>query len=212
MFHRAILQSGSALDPAMMASSANAFRISKSIGKQLNCFSNQPRTNNIKSSNGASAMDSSGSVDESSQDSPLRSNPELLRSDSLSSKPESILERRRASASLLDCVRSQKLERLLSLNIRPCKFLYSYSPTLDGILLPSDPAAAMQDKHSSFGSFDLMLGVDTTSLNEYFPKLAGQQISIERKERITRTLVRNLYSYHLQVSNKTCWHTSFVHC
>lgn len=57
----------------------------------------------------------------------------------------------------------------------------------------------MQEPQSPYGGFDLMLGVGASRLDAFYPELAGQPISPDRKERIVRTLVRNLYTFHLQV-------------
>jgi hypothetical protein len=135
------------------------------------------------------------------------SSPSSSTSDGVSSpKSESLLERKRASANLLDCFRTQKVTRLLSLNVRANKFLYAFSPSLDGILLPTDPAQAMHEKHTAFGSFDLMIGVGSASLDQFFPELSGQPVTVDRKERVARTLVRNLFTFHLQVQSDSSSH------
>ena len=107
----------------------------------------------------------------------------------------------------------------MDLQVKQPQFLFKYSPTSEGILFPIDPVKVMSDKQSAFLQYDLMIGVNSAPLNEFYSTIAtnldhlldangnshsnaqftSSTMNEERKDKIIRTLVRNLYTYHLQV-------------
>lgn len=103
------------------------------------------------------------------------------------------------NALLVDCLRKKSAQELVRLTDGPTpKYLTTVGPTVDGIVLPNDPASLMDA--SLFGSYDLMLGLCKVPYYEF--SAADERLGIEavRRDPILRTLVRNLYTHHLQVS------------
>ncbi|GFQ84789.1 neuroligin-3 [Trichonephila clavata] len=152
LFHRAIMQSGSALCPWAVAK--DAISHTQILAQSLNC---------------------------STQDSMV----------------------------LIECLRKRRLEEIMSVDISAPDHLSAFGPTIDGIVLPHDPLYLMETKPDLFLRYDLMLG--TTKAESYFAFSALEEvvgIDTYRRDKILRTLVRNLYTRHLQqvrhILNKPC--------
>ncbi|GFY60954.1 neuroligin-2 [Trichonephila inaurata madagascariensis] len=142
LFHRAIMQSGSALCPWAVAK--DAISHTQILAQSLNC---------------------------STQDSMV----------------------------LIECLRKRRLEEIMSVDISAPDHLSAFGPTIDGIVLPHDPIYLMETKPDLFLRYDLMLG--TTKAESYFAFSALEEvvgIDTYRRDKILRTLVRNLYTRHLQ--------------
>ncbi|XP_015923110.1 neuroligin-4, X-linked [Parasteatoda tepidariorum] len=103
------------------------------------------------------------------------------------------------STALVECMRKKKLEDIMSVYIQVPDHLSGFGPTVDGIVLPRDPAEIMEKSSSLFTQYDLMFG--STRVESYFQFTAMEEkfgIDSGRRDRLLRTLVRNLYTYHLQ--------------
>uniref|UniRef100_T1KIY2 Carboxylesterase type B domain-containing protein n=1 Tax=Tetranychus urticae TaxID=32264 RepID=T1KIY2_TETUR len=104
------------------------------------------------------------------------------------------------SSQMIDCLRSKDYRDLISPNLPVPSHLTSLGPTVDGIVIPDHPEKLMNSAQYShlFGSIDLLLGITS---KEYF-KFNGNEessgIDLVKEEKIVRTLVRNLFNYHLQ--------------
>ncbi|XP_015792700.1 neuroligin-4, X-linked-like isoform X1 [Tetranychus urticae] len=100
---------------------------------------------------------------------------------------------------LLNCLRKKSLDEIMSVSFDVPKHLTLFGPTVDGIVIPGDPLTLMTDETSLFGSYELLTGVTRV---EYFHSFTDsdvhQGIEPSKRDRIIRTLVRNLYDYHLQ--------------
>lgn len=200
LFQRAILQSGNALSPVYPASTLNTLRNAKQIAAQLQCFTSS--SNQFKDKD---------TYKESYKDTYKDTYKENYKDKNSKTTKE------HKSSELLECLRRQKLEKLMDLQVKQPQFLFKYSPTMEGILFPTDPAKVMSDKQSTFLQYDLMIGVNSAPLNEFYsstqttndPLLSDMNanrvsstpgpITEEKRDKMTRTLVRNLYTYHLQV-------------
>ncbi|GFQ85285.1 neuroligin-4, X-linked [Trichonephila clavata] len=123
-------------------------------------------------------------------------------------------------ATLLECLRERSVADILRVQITVPKFLTGFGPTVDGIVIQNEPTAMMEelaDEHQ-FGLFDLMFGV--TKVESYFyisEKDEKNGMEVERRDRLLRTLVRNIFSYHLQeifltiVNEYTDWTKAVQH-
>ncbi|XP_054724371.1 neuroligin-4, X-linked-like [Uloborus diversus] len=142
LFHRAIMQSGSALSPWAIA--RDAVSHTQRLAEALNC---------------------------STQD----------------------------SMALIECLRRKRLEDIMSINLPVPDHLTGFGPTVDGIVLSHDPLYLMETKPDLFLRYNLLLG--TTKVESYFRFSANEEmfgIRTHRRDKILRTLVRNLFNHHLQ--------------
>lgn len=240
LFQRGILMSGSALSPVYPASTLNTLRNAKQIAAQLQCFSsggsgNSGSSNDIQrhhqSSSGQFKADAyrennkeqnykeTGAYSYGKDSYKAAAYKDELK-DGYKEKGNGKGSKEHKSSELLECLRRQKLEKLMDLQVKQPQFLFKYSPTMEGILFPTDPVKVMADKQSTFLQYDLMIGMNSAPLAEFYTptatssadpllsEVAGTKqptstpgpINEERRDKIIRTLVRNLYTYHLQVS------------
>lgn len=105
----------------------------------------------------------------------------------------------RDSMKLIDCLRKKRLEDIMSVDIQAPDHLSAFGPTIDGIVLPKSPMYLMQTKPDLFLRYDMMFGV--TKVESYFGYSAMEEvggIDGRKRDRVIRTLVRNLYNRHLQ--------------
>lgn len=231
--------SGSALSPVYPASTLNTLRNAKQIAAQLQCFAGASASGDAQrhhqSSTGQFKAEKTDkdSLKDGLKDS-LRENfkdGSYSYGKAAAYKEEAFKEKSNGgksskehkSGELLECLRRQKLEKLMDLQVKQPQFLFKYSPTMEGILFPTDPVKVMADKQSTFLQYDLMIGMNSAPLHELYspatattpdpllgevagsskangPPALGGPINEERRDKIIRTLVRNLYTYHLQVS------------
>lgn len=103
------------------------------------------------------------------------------------------------NTALVECLRKRDLQDIMSLNVSAPEYLSTFGPTVDGIVLPADPANIMERNAALFTQYDLLFGC--TKVESYFQFSAMEEkfgINSERRDRILRTLVRNIFTYHLQ--------------
>ncbi|XP_076323980.1 neuroligin-4, X-linked-like isoform X2 [Tachypleus tridentatus] len=101
--------------------------------------------------------------------------------------------------STIECLRHRPLQKILDVNIEIPDYLTTFGPTIDGIFLQYDPEYQMEENTNINRQYDLLFGVTRTE--SYFQFSAREEkngIDIKRRNRILRTLVRNLYNYHQQ--------------
>ncbi|KAG8194056.1 hypothetical protein JTE90_003005 [Oedothorax gibbosus] len=125
------------------------------------------------------------------------------------------------NTALVECLRKRNLSDIMNVNIDVPDHLSAFGPTVDGIVLRRDPAEAMASGDSDgvfFTQYDLMFG--TTRVENYFQFAAKEEkfgIDNERRDRLLRTMVRNLFTYHLQeifltiVNEYMDWSRPFLH-
>lgn len=105
---------------------------------------------------------------------------------------------------LVECLRKKAVSQLLSIKYQIPTHLTIFGPTVDRIVIPKEPILLMSEERSLFKSYPLLAGATESEswnlFNEY-DKLQG--IDIQRKDRMVRTLVRNLFDFHLQVRTLT---------
>ncbi|GFW00490.1 neuroligin-1 [Trichonephila clavipes] len=122
------------------------------------------------------------------------------------------------SAPMLDCMRQRPLADIMKVQVLVPEHLSAFGPTVDGIVIPVDPLTPMKEKESLFGKYDLLFGVTKV---ETFNHLSAVEekggIDFNRRDRLLRTLVRNLFTYHMQeifltiVNEYTDWTRTVQH-
>ncbi|XP_055926942.1 neuroligin-4, X-linked-like isoform X2 [Argiope bruennichi] len=123
-------------------------------------------------------------------------------------------------AKLLECLRQRSVKDILRVDISVPMFLTGFGPTIDGIVIQNEPSTMMEElvNEHKFGMFDLMFGV--TRVESYFQiseKEEKDGLSIERRDKLLRTLVRNIFNFHLQeifltiVNEYTDWTKAIQH-
>ncbi|XP_023242067.1 neuroligin-4, X-linked-like isoform X1 [Centruroides sculpturatus] len=142
LFHRAILQSGSALSPWSIAHDAHTY--TRHLARILGCPTEE-------------------------------------------------------SLPLVECMRQRPVTDIMRVQLMVPEHLTAFGPTIDGIMVVDDPATAIEDYGELYGHYDLLFGV--TRIESYFHFSAHEDkfgIELDRRDRLLRTLVRNLFTYHLQ--------------
>lgn len=103
------------------------------------------------------------------------------------------------NAALVACLGKRPVQDILNAPLRVPDHLTAFGPTIDGVVIPGEPAYLMEKQSELFAQYDLLLGI---SRIEYFFKFSSQEdrmgIEVARRDRLLRTLVRNLFTYHLQ--------------
>lgn len=123
-------------------------------------------------------------------------------------------------AALLECLRQRSYSDILHIQISVPMFLTGFGPTVDGIVIQNEPAVLMEElaDDQQLGLFDLMFGV--TKAESYFHISEKEEkigLQIERRDKLLRTLVRNIFNYHLQeifltiVNEYTDWSKAIQH-
>lgn len=130
---------------------------------------------------------------------------------------------------MIDCLRNRRVSELLEVVLDVPDHLTALGPIIDSIVVPVDPrqlyhlelyrlesltpgvkpARINITTGSSFGSlemtlgttYDLMLGATDFDVPCIFSEIeASRGVEPQRRNRILKTLVRNLYDYHQQVT------------
>ena len=118
---------------------------------------------------------------------------------------------------MVDCLRGKSVDDIMRVDLKTPQYLTAFGPIIDGIVVPSEPRQLMQSKTSdgsqsfpmnsmaNINNVDLMFGVTRVESPFIFSGIEERHgIDLSRRERILRTLVRNLYDYHQQVCQ--IWH------
>ena len=107
------------------------------------------------------------------------------------------------NSAMVDCLRQRSVDDIIAVDLRVPTHLTAFGPVIDGIVIPNDPAILMSDVNSFYGNYDLMFGVTKIeAYNQFTAQDERHGIDPQRRDRLLRTLVRNLFSYHLQVDYK----------
>ncbi|XP_070388307.1 neuroligin-4, Y-linked-like isoform X2 [Dermacentor albipictus] len=121
-------------------------------------------------------------------------------------------------AALGDCLRHRPVRELVDVPLAVPEHLSAFGPTVDGTVVPGEPRHEMASPRSSYADYDLLFGV--VRFEAYFLFTAYEEkhgFEVDRRDRLLRTLVRNLYSFHQQeifltvVNEYTDWTRSVQH-
>lgn len=101
---------------------------------------------------------------------------------------------------ILQCLQfhSQQNVTAAAQKIKPPSFLPSFAPIVDGQIVPNSPKFLFSPKFGAlFRDIDLMVGHSSNPAHHLLPNLdLLEGISVEKRDRVLRTLVRNLFDYH----------------
>lgn len=106
---------------------------------------------------------------------------------------------------MVECLRKQTIDSLLAAEPISPSHLSAFAPDLDGVIVPSDPLSLMLGENSVYGNYDLLFGVTRIESQAFNAKEELQGIDSNKRQKVLRTLIRNCYSYRLQVCF-TCVH------
>lgn len=119
---------------------------------------------------------------------------------------------------VLYCLRQKSVQEITSVALKVPTHLTAFGPVIDGIVIPGDPQSIMGKTNSIYGNYRLLFGVSKVESYEHFSMYDERHgIDITRRDRLLRTLVRNLFNYHLQeifftiVNEYTDWTRPFFH-
>ncbi|KAH9416431.1 postsynaptic membrane assembly [Dermatophagoides pteronyssinus] len=128
------------------------------------------------------------------------------------------LENPRMEKMVLECLRHKTIEDILSIDLKIPTHLTAFGPIIDGIVIPNDPQSLMSKSNPLFGSYELLFGVVKTESYNLFSNYDEQYgLDLSRRDRLLRTLIRNLFNYHLQeifltiINEYTDWNRPFLH-
>uniref|UniRef100_A0A914KHB6 Carboxylesterase type B domain-containing protein n=1 Tax=Meloidogyne incognita TaxID=6306 RepID=A0A914KHB6_MELIC len=103
---------------------------------------------------------------------------------------------------LLECMQEQNLQNLTNAakkvsNLSPT-FLSAFAPLIDGQVVPNHPSLSFSPKYGSlFREIDLLLGTVQHPAQHLIADQDMQNgLNIERRDKILRTLVRNIFDFH----------------
>lgn len=114
---------------------------------------------------------------------------------------------------MVDCLRQKSIDEILRVDLMTPRHLTAFGPIIDGIVVPSEPKQLMHTAYTETNhnlplsnsvnthNFDILFGV--TRVEAPFIFSAHEErfgIDLARRDRILRTLVRNLFDFHQQVS------------
>jgi neuroligin len=106
---------------------------------------------------------------------------------------------------MVECLRQKRIDELFSVDYQVPDHLTAFGPIIDGIVVPSEPKYLMQAESDHRGSrlahhSDLLIGVTRVEAPPVFNSHEERHgIDTIRRDRILRTLVRNLFDFHQQV-------------
>ncbi|XP_076065046.1 neuroligin-3-like [Oratosquilla oratoria] len=120
---------------------------------------------------------------------------------------------------MVNCLKEKPLEELQSVTVKAPQFLYAFGPSVDGIVIKQDYDRELRKKVDEFSKeYDLLFGVvPQESYNSLSEKDVKEGFNTEKRNRIFRTLVRNIYDYHLNevyislVNEYTDWEKPMSH-
>ncbi|CAK5089804.1 unnamed protein product [Meloidogyne enterolobii] len=103
---------------------------------------------------------------------------------------------------LLECMQEQNLQNLTNAakkvsNLSPT-FLSAFAPLIDGQVVPNHPSLSFSPKYGSlFREIDLLVGTVQHPAQHLIADQDMQNgLNIERRDKILRTLVRNIFDFH----------------
>ncbi|XP_064079174.1 neuroligin-4, X-linked-like isoform X1 [Macrobrachium nipponense] len=101
---------------------------------------------------------------------------------------------------LLHCLRDKSVDQILKVDLKVPEYAAAVGPSVDGVTIKPD----WMHQHSKMGKegrtpVDLLLGMTTANILELFNEDEVQHgFSMDYRERLLRTFVRNNYRFHLQ--------------
>ena len=103
---------------------------------------------------------------------------------------------------MVECLRKQTIDSLLAAEPIAPSHLAAFAPDVDGVILPSEPLNLMLAENSVFTNYDLLFGVSKIESHAFNAKEEVTGIDMAKRNKVLRTLIRNCYSYRLQVCTR----------
>ncbi|XP_054709180.1 neuroligin-2-like [Uloborus diversus] len=103
---------------------------------------------------------------------------------------------------LVRCMRLRPISDIMRVQLLVPEYLTAFGPMVDGLVIPADPEKMLMNPPSELLSgpkVDVLMGV--TRIESFFYFGANEErygIEAVRRDRMLRTLVRNLFTFHLQ--------------
>ncbi|XP_022663617.1 neuroligin-1-like [Varroa destructor] len=102
---------------------------------------------------------------------------------------------------LIDCLKSRAAADIVGVGLSPPEHLSAFGPIVDGIAVPREPAQLMEEHgpmalFRNYAMLAALAGSETHVLVSAMEDRYG--MDVDRRERVLRTLVRNLFSFHQQ--------------
>ncbi|OQV23725.1 Neuroligin-1 [Hypsibius exemplaris] len=99
---------------------------------------------------------------------------------------------------LIRCLRGKSVGELLKVQLNVPQFLTGFGPTIDGIFIPNHPRIVMRNYASLYRKYGLLIGLTRSeAVNHLTKKELAHGFDEQRQNRLLRTFVRNLFSFHL---------------
>ncbi|MCL4135785.1 UNVERIFIED_CONTAM: hypothetical protein GTU68_031778 [Idotea baltica] len=100
---------------------------------------------------------------------------------------------------MVNCLKDKPLEELNVVNIEAPRFLYAFGPSVDGIVIKKDYKSEIHRLGGEVNKeYDLLFGVvPHESYNDISEKDLRDGFDNDYRDKLFRTLVRNVYDYHL---------------
>ncbi|GAB6028444.1 Carboxylesterase [Chamberlinius hualienensis] len=96
------------------------------------------------------------------------------------------------------CLRQRPLSDFHKVNVQVSDYMIAFGPTIDGIVIPSEPRQAMHDFGEQYSKYDLMVGVTKVeALSPFSSDDLQFGLEPERRDAILRTFLTSTYEYHL---------------
>ncbi|XP_022241701.1 neuroligin-4, X-linked-like isoform X1 [Limulus polyphemus] len=119
---------------------------------------------------------------------------------------------------LVACMRQKSMADIMRVQLLVPEHLTAFGPIVDGIVIPHEPELLLRDYTKLYSQYKLLVGVVR---NEFYPQFSARDekygIEPDRRDKLIRTLVRNVYTYHLQeifltiVNEYTDWSKTVQH-
>ncbi|CAL4082806.1 unnamed protein product, partial [Meganyctiphanes norvegica] len=100
---------------------------------------------------------------------------------------------------MVNCLKDKPLDELQAVNIQAPEFLYAFGPSIDGIVIRHDFKRELRKREDEVSKeYDLLFGVvPQESYDAFSENDIKNGFSMDRRDKMFRTLVRNSYDYHL---------------
>ncbi|XP_022250749.1 neuroligin-4, X-linked-like isoform X2 [Limulus polyphemus] len=119
---------------------------------------------------------------------------------------------------MVACMRQRPLSDIMRVQLLVPKHLTGFGPTVDGIVIPNEPEMLLRNYSYLHSQYELLIGVTRNEFYHHFSTIDEKYgIEPDRRDKLLRTLVRNVYTHHLQeifltiVNEYTDWTKTVQH-
>ncbi|XP_055342478.1 neuroligin-1-like [Paramacrobiotus metropolitanus] len=102
------------------------------------------------------------------------------------------------SPDLVRCLKTKTADELVKVPLDIPQYLTGFGPAIDGVFIPNQPRHIMRNYASLYRKYGLMIGLTRSEAAPLFTRRdLASGFDEARQNRILRSLVRNLFAYHL---------------